>query len=397
MSLATDALFTPLEREVAEAARAARPELAALAQQVDAAPAAELPARARALYQRAFASGFHRAGVAAAQGGLELPHRARVVLAEELARIDAGLSFVLGACWAVSRSLAFFEAGRPWLESFVKDQAGQVLLAGANAEPDRGSDAIDFRADGNLGCVARPDGEGFTLHGTKWMMTNGGLAAVYLVTAQLEGSKGFTGRVAALVPADARGLGARRIEKAGLKSASHGLLKLESVRVGPGQFLRLAHGGEARERMEVAGLTVLNTESAASACGLALELLEVIAAHAQTRVQGGQPLERHQAVAMRLATLGEAVASARATTWQSAALCDAGAHSLPSACAAKAAALEALSLACREAGAILGATSMSAEHPVARLTRDAQAVAATAGALDVVRLLAQSQARTPSA
>src|SRR5215207_322543 len=84
--------------------------------------------------------------------------------------------------------------------------SGDVVPAFALSEPDAGSDA------GALSLEARPDGDGWTLHGTKTWISNAPDADVYSVFARTTAGTGARGVTAFAVAGDAPGLTGERLD-----------------------------------------------------------------------------------------------------------------------------------------------------------------------------------------
>src|SRR5262245_801138 len=100
---------------------------------------------------------------------------------------------------------------------------GDVVPAFALSEPDAGSDA------GALALEARPDGDGWTLHGTKTWISNAPDADVYSVFARTTSGARARGVTAFAVAGDSPGLTGDRLDMV----APHalGTLHFEGVRV----------------------------------------------------------------------------------------------------------------------------------------------------------------------
>ena len=91
--------------------------------------------------------------------------------------------------------------------------AGELLGAFALSEPGSGSDAASLRT------TARRDGDHYVLDGTKFWITHGGCADIYVVMART-GVAGPRGISAFLVPADTPGLSfGKKEEKMGLRAS----------------------------------------------------------------------------------------------------------------------------------------------------------------------------------
>ena len=80
---------------------------------------------------------------------------------------------------------------------------GKVMTAFAMTEPGAGSDV------GGIATTARRDGSAYVLDGRKTLISNAGIADLYVVFASTDRAKGSKGISCFLVPADAPGSGSR--------------------------------------------------------------------------------------------------------------------------------------------------------------------------------------------
>src|SRR5947209_7586355 len=115
------------------------------------------------------------------------------------------------------------EQKQKWLPQVAKDKISAFLLT----EPDVGSDPA------RLGTIATPteDGSGYTLDGLKLWATNGAIADVVIVMAQVPKSEGHRGGITAFVlPYDSEGVEVLHRNKfMGLRGIENSITKLENV------------------------------------------------------------------------------------------------------------------------------------------------------------------------
>ncbi|HEY6237693.1 MAG TPA: acyl-CoA dehydrogenase family protein, partial [Thermoplasmata archaeon] len=167
-------------------------------------------------------------------GGLGLGKVGYCLLAEELARVDASHTAIVGAHTSLGASPILYygtEAQkRKWL---VPASRGEKLLAFSLTEPGSGSDS------GALQTVAEREGDGWVLTGTKIYVTNGREADTVLVMAANDVHLGPNGGVSAfLVDRGTPGFRVGRCEKKmGLHGTSTAELVLDHVRLGPENLL----------------------------------------------------------------------------------------------------------------------------------------------------------------
>jgi alkylation response protein AidB-like acyl-CoA dehydrogenase len=195
----------------------------------------------------------------------------------------------------VSEPLRLFgseEQKERWLPLVARSHISAFLLT----EPDVGSDPA------RLSCTATPteDGSGYVLNGRKLWATNGAIADVVVVMAKVPKAEGHRGGITAFIlPCDSDGV---RVEHRnsfmGIRGIENSVTVLEDAFVPAENVI-----GREGQGLKIA-LTTLNTGRLAlpAICVAAAKFSTKIAREwSNERVQWGQPIGQHDAVAQKVA------------------------------------------------------------------------------------------------
>jgi acyl-CoA dehydrogenase len=256
---------------------------------------------------------------------------------------------------------------------------GDVVPAFALSEPDAGSDA------GALALEARPDGDAWTLHGTKTWISNAPDADVYSVFARTTPGSRARGITAFAVAGDAPGLTGERLDMV----APHalGTLHFDGVRVTADDLL-----GEVDEGFAVAmrTLDLFRPSVGAFAVGMGQAALDATLAWAREREIFGGRLIDQQATQHTLAEMATRIEAGRLLVRRAAAAYDTGApaHQITTAAAqAKLFATETAQWVVDQALQLHGARGLQKGHLLERLYREVRAPRIYEGASEVQRTI----------
>ncbi len=318
-------------------------------------------------------------------GGAGMDALAAVIAVEELARVDASHSILVGAHTSLACMPILRHGTEEQKRTFLAPMAGGEVLGGfALTEPGAGSDAGGTRTR----AVRR--GNCYLLNGQKTWITHGGVGEVFVLaasTAPERGSHGISAFILTKETCDievARELGfghsdalpampgftaGQKLEKLGWNASDTRELILRDVevpaenRIGPENegfkvFLDTLDGG----RIGIA----------AHAVGIAQGALEQALAYTEERKQFGKRINDFQGVQFMLAEMATRVHAARLMTYHAARLRMENKPVKVAASMAKLVASEAAMDVATRAVQLHGGYGYSREYPVERMMRDAK-------------------------
>ena len=274
-----------------------------------------------------------------------------------------------------------------WLPGVV---SGDVVPAFALSEPDAGSDAAA------LSLEARPDADGWTLHGTKTWISNAPDADVYAVFARTTPGARALGVTAFAVGGDSQGVSGERLDMV----APHalGTVHFDGVRVSRYDVL-----GEVDEGFGVAmrTLDLFRPSVGAFAVGMAQAALEATLTWTTERELFGGRLIDQQATQHTLAEMATRIEAGRLLVRRAAAAYDAMGLETPaeraprpasarvttSAAQAKLFATETAQWVVDQAVQLHGARGLQRGHLLERLYREVRAPRIYEGASEVQRTI----------
>ena len=253
------------------------------------------------------------------------------------------------------------------------------LICFATSEPTMGSDVSSLR------CRATEDGDHYVLNGTKYWITNGGLADYMSVFATVDPKSAHAGICAFLVEREWEGVSVgRHIPKLGQRGSNTTALHFDNVRVPksnmmapPGEGFVLAMKTFARTRPTIGAFAV----------GAARSAMEYALAYAKKRKAFGTQISNFQAIQFKLAEMYQKVETARLLVWKAAWEADLGGDPTLAASISKLYATEAAYEVVDEALQILGGYGYTQFYPVEKLLRDTRLFRIYEGTSEIQRLI----------
>lgn len=311
-------------------------------------------------------------------GGLGLGYLDYCVVLEEIARVSA--SYAVGVAVTGLPQVILVNWGTDaqrerWLPGLA---SGELLGAFALSEPGSGSDAASLKT------AAVRDGDSWVITGTKFWITHGGMADIYILMART-GGPGARGVSAFIVPGDAPGLSfGKKERKMGLRCSPTVELILDEVRI-PAEAMVGGDGDGFRVAMTA--LDSGRITIGATSVGLSQAALEVAAHYATERHQFGKPIIDFQGVGFMLADMACRIESSRLLVTKAATMKDAGADFSSIAAMAKVVATDSAMAVTTDAVQVLGGYGYCKEHPVERYMRDAKVMQIVEGTNQIQRLV----------
>jgi alkylation response protein AidB-like acyl-CoA dehydrogenase len=287
-----------------------------------------------------------------------------VLAIEELARVDASAAIYVDVHNTLVNN-ALLRWGSPEQQSrYFPHLTSGLLGAFALSEPGSGSDAFA------LATRAERQGDRWSLTGTKFWITNGAEAGLFIVFANADPAKGYKGITGFLVERGFPGFAVGKKEnKLGIRASSTTELILEDCAVPQENVLGPVGQGY---KISIETLNEGRIGIGAQMLGVATGALEAATAYVKERRQFGKTIAEFQAVQFQLAQMATDLEAARLMVYNAARLKDAR---LPFAQQAAMAKLFSSQVADRITSSCLelfGGYGYSKEYPAEKYYRDAK-------------------------
>lgn len=313
-------------------------------------------------------------------GGSGMDTISYVLAMEEISKVDASTSVIMSVnnslvCWGIE-TFGTEEQKEKYLTPLAK---GEIIGAFCLSEPEAGSDATSQKT------TAIDKGDHYLLNGTKNWITNGSSASVYLVIAQTHPDKGHRGINAFIVEKDMEGfvIGPKE-NKLGIRGSDTHSIMLNDVKVPKNN--RIGDDGFGF-KFAMKTLSGGRIGIAAQALGIASGSYELALKYSKERKAFGKEINKHQAIAFKLADMATEIEAARLLCLKSAWEKDNGKNYDQSSAMAKVFASETAMKTTIESVQIHGGNGFVKEYHVERLMRDAKITQIYEGTSEIQRVI----------
>ncbi len=303
-----------------------------------------------------------------------------VLAMEEFSKVDASTSVIVSVnnslvCWGIETYGNDFQK-----EKYLRLLAtGEKIGAFCLSEPEAGSDATSQRT------TAIEKDDHYLLNGTKNWITNGNSASIYLVIAQTHPEKGHKGINAFIVEKDFEGFVVGPKEnKLGIRGSDTHSIMFTDVKV-PKEN-RIGEDGFGF-KFAMKTLSGGRIGIAAQALGIASGSLEFSLKYSKERKAFGKEINKHQAIAFKLAEMATEVEAARLLCIKAAWLKDNGMNYDEASAVAKLYSSDLAMKASVEAVQIHGGYGFVKEYHVERLMRDAKITQIYEGTSEIQKIV----------
>jgi acyl-CoA dehydrogenase len=337
-----------------------------------------------AVLRKAYDAGLINGDIPKKYGGKGWGLIESVVITEEFASACPGLATSIFDNSLGMEPLALSKNEALKKKYFAKILKDFKLICFATSEPTMGSDVAGIR------CKAERDGDDFILNGTKYWITNGGVADYMSVFATVDPDSQHEGICAFLVERDWPGVSiGRKIPKLGQRGSNTVGLNFKDVRVPkenvmapPGEGFILAMQTFSRTRPAIGAFAV----------GTARSAMEFATDYAKKRRAFGTKIANFQAIQHKIAEMYQKVETSRLLVWKSAWEADNQMDPTISASIAKFYSTEAALEVANEALQIFGGYGYTKMFPIEKLLRDARLFRIYEGTSEIQRYIVSGYA-----
>jgi len=254
---------------------------------------------------------------------------------------------------------------------------GEKIAAICMTEPNAGSDL------NSIATTAKKADGGYLLNGQKTWITSAPLADFFTVFAKAGEEKKLT---IFLVERSFKGLTVgREIHKMGVWALPTSEVTFDACFVPDSHRLSREEGdGEGHLRKTLAEIRII---TGAMGLGIARAALDEAVRYSSERKQFGKPINRFQAIQLKLAEMATQLEAATHLVYYAAWLRDAGLPHHKQAAMAKLFASEAAATICDQAARVLASYGYAMEYPVQRYLRDVRFLLIGGGTSEILKLI----------
>ena len=312
--------------------------------------------------------------------GIGADYISYAITVEELSRVDASLGVTISAHSSLCANPIYKFGTDAQKEKYLTPLAtGEKLGAFGLTESLAGSDASGTRT------TAVRVGDEYIINGSKIFITNGYYADVYVITAQMDKSKGNRGIAAFILEKGTPGFTfGKKEKKMGIRSSATYELVFEDVHIPAENLL-----GEEGQGFKIA-MTTLDYGRigiASQALGIAQGAYEQALKYSKERSQFGQTLSQMPIIQFKLANMAMQIEAARLLVYEACCVADQHLPVSKHAAMAKAFASDTANAVAAEAVQILGGYGYTRDYPVERMMRDAKITQIYEGTNEIQRVV----------
>ncbi|MGZ8398048.1 MAG: acyl-CoA dehydrogenase [Gemmatimonadales bacterium] len=287
-----------------------------------------------------------------------------VLAIEELARVDASAAIYVDVHNTLVNNALLRRASSEQKSRYFPRLTSGLLGAFALSEPGSGSDAFA------LATRAERKGDDWLLTGTKFWITNGAEAGLFIVFANADPSKGYKGITGFLVEKGFPGFSIGKKEnKLGIRASSTTELILDGCVVPAENVLGPVGQGY---KISIETLNEGRIGIGAQMIGVASGALQAATAYVKERHQFGKPIAEFQAVQFQLAQMATDLEAARLMVYNAARLKDSGQQFAQQAAMAKLFSSQVADRVTSSCLELFGGYGYSKEYPAEKYYRDAK-------------------------
>jgi len=251
-------------------------------------------------------------------GGSDVGILGMSLIAEELARVDLGLSLNIIAATFGSEIIYMSGTEEQKMTYIPPVCRGEMVSAGAFTEPDAGTDVAGFRTK------AVKDGKDYVITGNKMFITNGTICDFFVVQCMTnpDAAKRYERFSTIIVPANAAGITASKIRgKMGVRASDTSEVSFDEVRV-PQSNLIGTEGQGFKQLMPLFNQNRIFV--GALGVGLGSACLSESIKYAKERTAFGTPIGSFQLTQAKLTEMAIRIEALRALTYKTAWMADQG-------------------------------------------------------------------------